>query len=76
MHPRLILPQRFVRVPDLANLLGVTRSTIYNWRRRGELPEPVGGPGRSIRWPLEAIRTWAAERGVPLCLERVDHTST
>jgi excisionase family DNA binding protein len=76
MHRRLIPPQTFVRVPDLANLLGVCRGTVYNWLRRGELPRPVGGPGRSLRWPLDAIRAWADQRNVPLNLEGVDDPST
>jgi prophage regulatory protein len=74
MQQRLIDPQHFVRVPDLVNLLGVTRGTIYNWLRRGQLPKPVGGPGRSIRWTMDTIGIWAAQRGIPLSLASVNFT--
>jgi predicted DNA-binding transcriptional regulator AlpA len=76
MQQRLIAPQRFVRVADLVNLLGVTRGTIYNWLRRGQLPKPVGGPGRSIRWTMDTIGIWAAQRGIPLSLASVNCTAS
>ena len=44
----------FYSIKQLEEMLGVTRQTIFNWRRTGELPEPLQIGGR-IYWPKEKL---------------------
>ena len=37
----MIKIRRLVTVRDLCETIGVGRSTIYEWRKTGRLPEPV-----------------------------------
>jgi len=50
--------QIFFGLKDLARLHGVSRSTIYRWRKLGLLPEPVEGPFGSPRWRVEDVETY------------------
>lgn len=47
------------RLPDLATMLGVSITWIYDRRRAGEFPAPVRLPGgRSVAWRREDIEVW------------------
>lgn len=50
--------QPFVRQNQLAEALGVSKATIWNWRRRGYLPEPVQLGPRFVGWHRETINLW------------------
>lgn len=44
---------RLVRLPELCAMLGIKRSTAYDWIKAGRLPPPIkpGGPGtRTSAW--------------------------
>jgi excisionase family DNA binding protein len=36
--------------PDVAELFGVTRATLYRWIAEGKIPEPARDPGNG--WPI------------------------
>ena len=58
-----MLPEdRFLTCAQLAEMLGVTRKTIYAWSRSGTLPRPRKLGKRLSRW------LWAE---VEECLERM-----
>ena len=46
----------------LAERLGVTLATIYQYRRRGALPEPDLMVGRSPAWHPATIEQWISTR--------------
>ena len=48
---------------EIAERLGVARSTVDKWRIRGLLPEPRWVVGGRPAWPWTEIRTWAEETG-------------
>jgi len=48
---------------EIADLLGVGRSTVDQWRQRGLLPEPRWTVGGRPAWAWSDIATWAAETG-------------
>jgi excisionase family DNA binding protein len=48
---------RFLKTRDVAELLGVTVSTLRNWRLRGEGP-PVVRMGAEYRYRESAIEAW------------------
>lgn len=47
-----------IRLADLCEFLGVSRSSIYKWLSEGTFPEPVRLGHRMVRWRLEAIEAW------------------
>jgi excisionase family DNA binding protein len=56
----VVAGQRLLRDRELAEILGVSRYTIRNYRRAGMPAHPIGGTG--FRFILEDVLTWLAER--------------
>ena len=54
--------QPIVRPKQLANALGVSTVTLWNWRRTGYLPEPVQLGPRFVGWHKDVINKWLADR--------------
>jgi prophage regulatory protein len=55
-------PERLLRLPDVENLVGLRKSSIYDAMKRGEFPVPVKLSRRAVCWPASAIDAWIAER--------------
>ena len=51
-----------VRISELRTRWGVSRQTIYNWRREGLLPKPVRLGPNVVAFALEDIERFEAER--------------
>lgn len=49
----------FVGINFVADILGVSQSTVRTMRRRGTLPAPVSIGKRSPRWHLQEVIAWA-----------------
>ena len=49
----------FVGIKFVADLLGVSVSSVRTMRRRGVLPEPVSIGKNSPRWHMQEIIAWA-----------------
>lgn len=47
-----------LRLSDVCNLLGLSRSTIYRRMIEGTFPQPLWIGGHSVRWRLDAIESW------------------
>ena len=61
LHPALQLPEQLLLRPtEVARVLGLGRSTIYELMHAGELP--VIHIGRAVRIPRRAVETWIEER--------------
>jgi predicted DNA-binding transcriptional regulator AlpA len=52
----------FYRHHDLQKLLGVSRQTIYAWRRAGEFPAGIRLPGGLIVWRVQDVKAWLDTR--------------
>ena len=48
----------FLRLSDLVERLGVSRSTIYKWVEEGRFPKSVSLGGRSVAWRRVDVETW------------------
>ena len=48
---------RFLTMEEVGNLMGLDRSTIYNWKRKGLLPHYKIGK-RAVRFKLAEILQW------------------
>lgn len=56
---------QLVRPAELARLLGVSRTSLWSWRKRGKFPAPVR-LGSCVAWKLEDVSRFLDERkGVP-----------
>ena len=56
-------PERqILRVADLEDQLGISRTTIWRMRRAGEIPQAIRISANAIGWPAHVIAQWLAER--------------
>ena len=47
-----------VRLSDVCELVGVSRSTIYKWVSMGTFPGPLHVGKRAIRWRMQDVEAW------------------
>jgi excisionase family DNA binding protein len=50
--------EQMITVQQLANLLKVSRRTIWRWLSQGRLPGPVRYSRTCVRWKASAIRSY------------------
>jgi len=53
---------RFVRLPEVKALTGLSRSTVYERIREGQFPKPVGLGGRNVGWIEGEVMDWIEGR--------------
>ena len=59
----LALPSEgLAKLPAVMNATGLSRSAVYAKVKTREFPAPVKLGERSVAWPVEAVRTWIADR--------------
>ena len=54
-------PGTLIRIADVCELLGVSRSTVYKLRSEKAFPEPVKLGPATVRWSVDAIEAWRDE---------------
>ena len=55
-------PIRLIRLKEVQNRLGVSRSTIYLWIAEGTFPKPIKMGARLVAWPEHTLNLWMQER--------------
>ena len=62
----VVQQNRLVRLPEVENLIGLKKSTIYNLMRKpledGGFPRPVPLGSRTVAWSENAVLTWVNAR--------------
>lgn len=53
---------RFIRIQDVLNRSGLSRSTCYELIAAGQFPKPVKIGPRAIAFPEAEVEEWAAAR--------------
>ena len=53
---------RFLRLPEVLNLVGVTRSTLYRWMDAGTFPKQISVGGNTVVWVESAVTSWMEDR--------------
>lgn len=56
----------FVRLPELigpGKPIPISRSTLYDWIKKGLFPPPVALGPRVRAWPVETVRAFIAQQG-------------
>ena len=54
--------QRFLRLPEVKNQVGLGRSTIYQKIKAGEFPAPISLGARAVAWTSDSISAWMDAR--------------
>lgn len=58
-----VIPRdRFIRLPEVENLVGCKKSTIYTMLEKGTFPQPVRHSARMVVWPESAVLQWVQDR--------------
>jgi prophage regulatory protein len=61
--PQTSLPlKRIIRLPEVTETTGISRSTLYRLVRARLFPAPLRLGKSAIGWTTEAIQQWIAER--------------
>ncbi|WP_082543529.1 AlpA family phage regulatory protein [Sphingomonas sp. Leaf339] len=51
-----------LRRTELLQLIGVSRSTLYQWMATGQFPRPLLLGKRAVGWKSEAVADWLSSR--------------
>ena len=55
MNPR---EKKIIRANELAQLLGISNTTLWRWRKRDALPRPISLGPRMVGWKVDDINLW------------------
>jgi prophage regulatory protein len=53
---------KLMRLPEVVNLTGVPRSSLYAMVRRNQFPQPIRISERAIAWRLDEVEQWIEAR--------------
>lgn len=53
---------RIIRPKELAEILGVTTVTLWNWRQQNKIPPPISFGPKFIGWRESTIEQWLSEQ--------------
>ena len=51
----------YLSAEEVAARFGVSKDSIWRWRREGDFPRPVKLGGRTTRWRLSDIEEWESQ---------------
>lgn len=57
-----MLVDRYVRIKELSDMLGIGKSTIYRSVKDGKFPKQIKLTERTSVWKLSEINDWIDER--------------
>ena len=53
---------RFLRLPEVLQMTGMGKSTIYRWMDKGIFPKQIQLGERSVVWDEQEITDWMSEQ--------------
>ncbi len=56
------MAERILRRPEVEARTGLSRSTIYDWMKRGEFPQPIKLGARLVAWRESDVNAWLEAR--------------
>ncbi len=62
MHLPSPTQERFMRLPEVIRVSGLSRATIYELMRKDAFPQNVSLGGRNVAWPESEINAWVKAR--------------
>lgn len=54
--------ERFLRLPEVIHLCGLSRSTIYDLISRNAFPQQVSLGGKNVAWLQSEVSAWMTDR--------------
>lgn len=58
------MAETLIRRPEVEARTGLSRSTIYEWMKRGDFPRPVKLGTRLVAWRESDLANWLKSREV------------
>mgnify|MGYP000114158309 FL=1 len=58
------MAEKLLRRPAVEDLTGLSRSTLYDWMKRGEFPQPVKLGSRIVAWRESDVTAWLEAREI------------
>jgi prophage regulatory protein len=56
------MAEKLLRRPEVETRTGLSRSTLYDWMKKGEFPQPVKLGTRLVAWREGDIAAWLESR--------------
>lgn len=53
-----------IRPDQLAEALGVSRTTLWRWRNQGIIPHPINLGPRLVGWEISVINQWIESKKI------------
>ena len=53
---------RIIRLPDVTNLTGISRSNIYELVKKGKFPKQINLGARAVGWVESEVQEWIQQR--------------
>ena len=50
--------EKLLRLPQVLNTVGISKSTLYQLVARGDFPKPIKIGQRASAWPESAVQRW------------------
>lgn len=57
-----VAQERFLRLPEVLHLCGLSRSTVYDLISRNAFPAQISLGGKNVAWLHSEITGWMADR--------------
>ncbi|NVD43474.1 AlpA family phage regulatory protein [Altererythrobacter sp. HHU K3-1] len=55
-------PDRLLRLPQVIEIVGISRSMVYRLMRRGDFPQAYKPGGYASRWSEAEVMAWREEQ--------------
>ena len=56
------MAEKLLRRPEVEARTGLSRSTLYDWMKRGDFPAPVRLGARLVAWRESDVTEWLESR--------------
>jgi prophage regulatory protein len=56
------MAHKLIRRPEVEARTGLSRSTLYEWMKRGDFPQPVKLGARLVAWRESDVAEWLDSR--------------
>ncbi len=54
--------ERFLRLPEVINMTGLSSTTIWRYEKKGEFPKRIRVTARTAAWKLTEIQAFMSSR--------------
>ena len=65
-RPAVVVPlvprDRLLRLPDVSDIVGIRKSTIYALMKEGKFPKCIYVTSKTVAWPESAVLAWVNDR--------------